>query len=429
MTETSGPIAYLTSVYPAVSHTFIQREIAGVEAAGLTVAPCSIRQPPADHLTGPEERAAFAGTFYVLKAARRPLGLIRAQGAALAQPGRYLRTLKLAWATSGPGLRAHLYQLIYFAEATILAQHLRAIGARHLHNHFADVSANVAMLAAELAQIPFSYTLHGPAELYEPHRWALREKTARAAFVACISHFARSQAMYFSDPAQWDKLRIIHCGVQPAYYDRPAPAVQDARLRLIFVGRLTPIKGLRVLLEAFGKALEQRPELHLTLVGDGDDRAYLERLAAPLGEAVHFAGYQSQQGVAEAMAAADIFVLPSFAEGVPVVLMEAMASARPVISSLVAGIPELVEDGVSGYLVPPGDAATLAARIVRLAADPDARAAMGQAGRAKVAEAFDIRVEAARIARLFAEGPGADIRPEPWPAPAPKAETDKGMRV
>jgi glycosyltransferase involved in cell wall biosynthesis len=416
MTETSGPIAYLTSVYPAVSHTFVQREIAGVEAAGLEVAPCSIRQPPADHLTGPEERADFARTFYVLRTARRPLKLLGAQMAALARPGRYLSTLKLAWSTSAPGLRARLYQLIYFVEATVLAQHLRAIGARHLHVHFGNTGASVAMLAARLAEIPFSYTLHGPSELFEAKKLAMPQKTAQAAFVTCISHFARSQGMLFSDPAHWHKLRIVHCGVWPDVYDPEAAgaASADRPVRLVFVGRVAPVKGLRVLLEAFGAARAQGADLHLTIVGDGEDRAHLERLAAPFGAAVHFAGYQSQQGVAEAMAAADIFVLPSFAEGVPVVLMEAMASGKPVISSLVAGIPELVEDGVSGYLVPPGDAQTLTARIVQLAADPDRRAAMGQAGRAKVVAEFDIRVEAARIARLFVEGPGEEIRPQPW---------------
>jgi glycosyltransferase involved in cell wall biosynthesis len=168
-----------------------------------------------------------------------------------------------------------------------------------------------------------------------------------------------------------------------------------------------------VLLDAFGKARETQPGLQLTLVGDGDDRAHLERLAAPFGEAVQFAGYQSQAGVADALASADIFVLPSFAEGLPVVLMEAMASGKPVISSLVAGIPELVEDGVNGYLVPPGDAETLAARIAELATDPGRRAEMGARGREKVSRDFDAGTEAARIARLFLEGPGAEVRPVP----------------
>ena len=407
------PVAYLTGLYPAVSHTFILREIEGLKALGLDIRPFSMRQPPASHLTGAPEKRAFAETFYVLKSAKDPVNVVMSQIEGLKTPGRYFSTLKLAWSTSAPGFRAHLRQLIYFAEATLLSRQFKAQGIGHLHNHFADVSANVAMLATHLADIPFSYTLHGPAELYEPQKWALSEKTKRAKFVACISHFARSQAMYFSDPAHWDKLAIIHCGIEPALYDRPKKAREDGKTRLVFVGRLTAIKGLRVLLDAFTKAHETNPNLHLTLIGDGDDRAHLEELAAPLGDAVHFAGFRSQDAVAEALSDADVFVLPSFAEGVPVVLMEAMASRTPVITSLVAGIPELVEDGVSGYLVPPGDAETLAARINTLTENPDLRHDMGEKGREKVVSEFNIHTEAARIATLYLNGPTDAVRPAP----------------
>jgi len=286
-------VAYLTGLYPAVSHTFILREIEALKALGLDIRPFSMRQPPASHLTGAPEKKAFDETFYVLKSAKDPVNVVMSQIDGLKTPGCYFGALKLAWSTSAPGFRAHLRQLIYFAEATILARQFKAQGITHLHNHFADVSANVAMLAAHLADIPFSYTLHGPAELYEPLKWALSEKTKRAKFVACISHFARSQAMYFSDPAHWDKLAIIHCGIEPALYDRPKTTKGDGKTRLLFVGRLTAIKGLRVLLDAFTKAHADNPNLHLTLIGDGDDRAHLEQLAAPLGDAVHFAGYQS----------------------------------------------------------------------------------------------------------------------------------------
>lgn len=404
-------LAYLTALYPAVSHTFIQREIAGLRDLGFAVETCAMRRPDAAHLTGPEERAARDETFYVIAEARKPATLPLALIDALAHPRRSLAALALAWRTAPPGIRGGLKQLAYLAEALILARHLRARQIAHLHDHFAGPSANVAMLASALSGIPFSFTLHGPADLYEPETWQLREKIARASFVASISHFARSQAMYFSDPAEWGKLRIVHCGVMPELYDGPKPP-QRAGARLIFVGRITAIKGLRVLLAAFARARATRPGLHLTLVGDGDDRAHLERLAAPLGDAVHFAGYLSQGAVAEALAASDAMVLPSFAEGLPVVLMEALASARPVIASQVAGVSELVEDGVNGYLVPPGDEETLADRIGRLADDPALRARMGLAGREKVQAEFDARREAARIGALFAGQGGSAARPE-----------------
>lgn len=416
--KTAQRIAYLTSYYPAVSHTFILREIEALKKLGLYIQPCSVRRPPPNHLTGYLEQNATAETFYILSAARSPLTFLAAQLAMFSSPARYFRSLRLAWATSAPGIRAHLYQMIYFAEATILARYFHQQGITHLHNHFADISANVAMLTAEIANIPFSYTLHGPAELYEPQRWFLHEKTARAKFVACISHFARSQAMYFSDPSNWGKLKIIHCGIEPDLYKcDPKNSSNSGENHLVFVGRLTAIKGLRVLLEAFTKARTTHTSLRLTLVGDGDDREYLEQLAAPLGDAVRFLGYRSQEDVAAILAGADMLVLPSFAEGVPVVLMEAMASGKPVITSLVAGVPELVEDGISGFLTPPGDAETLAARIVELADDPARRKKMGENGRQKVATDFNAQIEAARIASLFTGEHDGAIRPDPIAKP------------
>lgn len=405
-------LAYLTSEYPTVSHTFILREVAALRALGLEVDTCSVRRTaPAQH-PGPAERDEAARTFTILPEALNPLQLLSAQAAALARPGRYFATLALALRLRAPGLRALLYQMIYFAEATVLARHLRTQKVTHLHGHFANACASVAMLAAHLTDLPFSFTLHGPSDLQEPRLWRLDEKIARARFVACISHFARSQAMLNADPAHWEKLKIVHCGVLPELYDRPVSESGEAgTLHLAFVGRLAPVKGLRVLLDAMGPLLEARPGLRLTIVGDGPDRAALETLARPLGEAVRFTGVLSQDEVAATLADADALVLPSFAEGVPVVLMEAMASGKPVIATRVAGVQELVEDGISGFVVPPGDADALARSIKALAADPALRRAMGQAGQAKVRAEFDIDAEAVRLKRLF--GGALDGGPRP----------------
>ncbi len=416
LSKVSKPIAYLASQYPAVSHTFILREVEALKALGLDIRPCSIRRPPASHLTGTPEQNAAKQTFYVLDAARNPMTLLGAQLAALKKsPRRYFQSLWLALKTSSPGLRAHFYQILYFIEATVLARHLQKNNISHLHNHFANASANVAMLAAKLADIPYSLTLHGPADFFEPYRLHLREKIDHAAFVSCISFFCRSQAMYFSDPSNWHKLKIIHCGVVPQLYVRPDSRNDtQEKIGLIFIGRLDAVKGIRLLLEAFGTVRKTHPNLHLTVVGDGAERLELEMLAGPFKEAVHFAGYQSQDAIADLLAQSNIMVLPSFAEGVPVVLMEAMASGIPVISSLVAGIPELVEDGVSGFLVSPGDTETLVKRISELAADPARRANMGAVGRAKVQSDFNIQIEAARLASLFLESASQDgVRPTP----------------
>ena len=167
----SGPqpsrIAYLTGEYPRVSHTFIQREAEGLRGLGLDVTTCSVRRVHPENLTGPEERAAEASTFYLLAAAKNPLRLLRDHAAALIRaPGRYLRALALAWRTRPPGLKAALYQLFYFAEAGVLAAELRRRGVEHLHNHFADSSCTVAMLAAGIAGLPYSFTMHGPTEFF-----------------------------------------------------------------------------------------------------------------------------------------------------------------------------------------------------------------------------------------------------------------------
>ena len=392
-------IAYLAGEYPAVSHTFILREVAALRAQGLDILTCSVRRPGPGQIRGPAERSEAEATFNLLDAARNPRCLIGAQIAALKTPGLYARTLHKAWSMRGPGLRAMVYQLFYFLEATVLAQHLKARGVTHLHNHFAQASGNVALLAARLAGIPFRFTLHGPADFTDPKLWRLDAKIADAVFVACISHFCRSQAMLASPVGDWARLHIVHCGVEPDRYDAPPPAGQG----LLFVGRLAAAKGVPVLIGAMAQIRAAHPGAHLVLIGDGPDRARLEDQVRRLGltDAVRFAGYQNQDEVADALARSAIFVLPSFAEGVPVVLMEAMAARRPVVATRIAGIPELVEDGVSGRIVPPGDGAALACAVCDILSAPDRAAAMGEAGRRKVEAEFDIANEAGKLAALF----------------------------
>lgn len=438
MSGAAGPIAYLTGQYPAPSHTFIQREIAGLRRAGFVVLPCSVRRTAPALLTGPEERAAAAETFAILDAARNPLRLAAAHLACFAAaPRRYLRALRLAAATPAPGLGATLWQVFYFAEAGVLARHLRRTGARHLHNHFTDSSCTVAMLASALSGIPFSFTMHGPADFFAPAAWRLSDKIAAARFVACISWFCRAQGMLFSAPEHWGKLHVIHCAVEPERYGAPvaeagrAAEAGQGPARLLYVGRLAAVKGLRVLFEALAAFGQEGPRL--VLVGDGPDRAALEREAAArgLGDRIRFDGYRSQGEVAAALAEADLFVLPSFAEGVPVVLMEAMASRKPVVATRVGGVSELVEDGVSGLLVPPSDAAALGAAIGRLAAEPALRARMGAAGRAKVEAEFALAGEAERLAGLFAAyagpaAPGGGSGGGSGPVPAPRPAAFRG---
>jgi glycosyltransferase involved in cell wall biosynthesis len=412
MNDSDRPIAYLTGDYPKVSHTFILREVQAVRAAGMSVITCSIRQPPAAEFKGQEELAARSETFYVLAAAKNPLRLVAAHGRAiLRSPGTWLRTLVLALKMRAPGLKALIWQLFYFLEAGVLADHLRQNNIRHLHNHFGNSSCSVAVLAAELAGIPFSFTEHGPAIFFEVDHWALPEKIARAKFVVAITHFCRAQLMLFSDPKHWSKIAIVHCGVVPEAYRRDPGGTGK---RVAFVGRLDPVKGALLLIEAMATVLKAHPDATLTLAGDGPARAAAEARSVELGvqNAVHFAGFMTQGQVADLLAQSDMLVLPSFAEGLPVVYMEALASRIPVVASRVAGVQELVEDGVCGFTIPPGDVPTLADRMIRLMNDPAKARAMGEAGRTAVEAGYDIRQEGRWLATLFRQGgPNGQLRP------------------
>lgn len=410
-----GRIAYLTGEYPRATDTFIQREVSALRRLGWEVDTFSIRRTGPEHHTGPEQKEEAARTFHVLPATLRPGRLLRSLFGALCRPRRLLSAAWLAWRTSPGGLRAALYQAIYLAEGMVLAQELRRRDIRHLHNHIAKSSCTVAMLTSRLSGIPYSFTLHGPDIFYEPIHWRLDRKIETATFVACISDFCRSQAMAFSDRRHWPKLHIVHCGIEPERYGRTRATAP----RLLFVGRLAAVKGVPVLFEAMDRLRGEFPDLEVTLVGDGPDRKALER-EAPAG--VTFAGYRSQSEVAEMLRDSRALVLPSFAEGVPVVLMEAMASGLPVIATRIAGIPELVEEGRSGLLVPPGDAEALAEAIRRVLSDADLRDRMGAAGRERVLADFTSGTEAARLSQLLSTYMGTYMTGAPAPAKRPEPQ-------
>jgi glycosyltransferase involved in cell wall biosynthesis len=413
-----GPIAYLTGEYPRATDTFIQREVAGLRALGFDVHTFTIRRTAATQHMSDAIRAEAAGTFAVLPTLLSLAGVF-ALMTSLLSPGRLLSALALAQSTAPKGIRGRAYALIYLAEAIVLAHQLRGRGIKLLHNHIAKASCTVAMLAAQLASIPYSFTLHGPDDLAEPGFWRLDAKIARAAFVACISDYARAQAMVVAGREHWSKLHVIHCGVDP---DRYAGRPERPGNHLVFVGRLAAVKGVPVLLQALLNARMTHPDLRLTLIGDGPERAALQAEATALGLDDHltFTGYLAEDGVARVLQAADALVLPSFAEGVPVVLMESMAAGLPVIATRVAGVPELVGPDC-GILVAPGDADALGDAIARLMGDADLRVAMGQAGQKAVRAGFDASVEAARLATLFqgaiARNPRLIKRPEPMTLP------------
>ncbi|MGB0563256.1 MAG: glycosyltransferase [Spirulinaceae cyanobacterium] len=409
-------IAYLTGTYPRATDTFIQREIFALRDRGVEVFTFGVRAPNPEHLVGVEQREERKRTFYILPPT--PGKLLGAHlGLLLRSPGRYFKGLALAWQTSQAGLRGFLYQLFYFLEAGILAHEIRRQKIQHLHNHLGDSSCSVAMLAAEVGGFSFSFTLHGPYIFYKPYFWRLDTKILKAKFVSCISYFCRSQAMYFVPLAAWDKLKIVHCGVSPELFKPVIHAGEG--YRLLYVGRLSAAKGLPILLESLVSLRSQYPKLQLMVVGDGEDRAELEALSHQLGldDVVNYVGYKSQTEVRKVMQQTDVFVLPSFAEGVPVALMEPMAAQVPVVTTRIAGISELVEDGVSGYLVPPGNKTALREAIASLLSSPERRNSFGQAGRAKVEREFNITHEAHRLYEIL------------YAALIPKEETDETITL
>lgn len=407
-------IAYLTGEYPRASDTFIQREVANLRALGHEVLTCSIRTTGSEHLVGPEQREEHKRTFKVLDAVRNPVTTLKAHIRWMKSPGRYLSALALAWQTAPKGVKGRLYNLIYFIEAGVLASKLADEEVTHLHNHIAKASCTVAMLVGALSDIRWSFTIHGPDIFFEPHHWRIDEKAARASFVACISHFCRSQLMCFADQQHWSKLHLVHCGVDPSRY---APDSNRSGSTALFVGRLADVKGVPVLIEAVSQLSGKHPDLTLRLVGDGPDRAALEAEVVRRGlqDRVHFLGYRSQTEVAAELSRTDVFVLPSFAEGVPVVLMEAMAAQVPVLTTRIAGIPELVEDGVSGRLVPPGDVTAFAEALDGLLSDGALRERYGTSGRARVVAEYDAAQEARWLSELICsyanDGPKPGLRP------------------
>ena len=406
-TSKSVKVAYLVAAYPAVSHTFIAREVVALRDRGIDVATFSIRRAPGDQLLTDEDVQAARETFTLL-----PLDRVRfliAHGAALLRrPTRYLRSLRLALSMSAGGARATLWQLFYFAESILVWHECRRRGIRHIHAHFANVACAVALLAADFGGpdgFAWSFTMHGPTEFDDVTRFALREKVEQASFVACISDYCRSQLQKLVSPDQWEKLAVVHCGLPGEQVAVPARATPLAggQFRVLCVGRLVPEKGQAILLQATSALRRQGLDMIVTLVGDGPARASLQAQAQRLGitDRVNFLGALGRDAVAKLYADTDAFCLPSFSEGVPVVLMEAMAAGLPVVTTRIAGVAELVEDEVSGAVVAPGRPEPIVDALSRLAADPDLRSRWGAAGRLRVMHDFDVADSAQLLERLF----------------------------
>lgn len=393
-------IAYFINQYPAVSHTFIRREIRALEELAVTVVRIALQ--PASVLGDQEDEAEARQTKFLLAAGigeilrstvgavvRRPIATISIVGRALVLGRR-----------SDTGIIRHLG---YVVEALVLANWCRHERIQHIHAHFGTNSATIAMLASQLCRIPYSFTAHGPDEFEKAPLLSLDEKLEHARFVACVSSFGRSQFMRWSAPKNWHKIEVVHCGLDRKFFNEPLRPPPEAP-RLVCIGTLNDRKGQILLVAAASRLRKQGVRCEIAIIGDGEMRPAIERAIrrAGLEDAISLIGWASGERVISEIQAARAMVLPSFSENLPVVLMEAMALGRPVISTYVAGIPELVEPGKTGWLIPAGDEVALAEAMREALATPITQlAAMGVAGQRRILDHHDVLKEANKLKWLF----------------------------
>lgn len=394
-------IAYFINQYPKVSHSFIRREILALERQGVEVQRIALRGWDAE-LQDADDASERAKTRYVLQRGIKGL-LAPAWQVLRAQPRRFFRALQLAMRVGLRADRAWPYHLVYLAEACQVLQWLQAGEARHVHAHFGTNSTEVVMLANVLGGPAYSFTVHGPEEFDKPQFLHMGEKVRRAAFVAAVSSYGRSQLFRWVAHEHWAKVKVVHCGLERSFHE-VAPVGVPTAPRLVCVGRLCEQKGQLLLLEAARVLAARSIAFELVLAGDGEMRGQVEALIARHGlqQQVRITGWISSAQVREEILAARALVLPSFAEGLPVVIMEAMALRRPVLTTYVAGIPELVRPGENGWLFPAGAVDELAAAIADCLAQPaEVLQRMGDAARQRVLQRHDIDTEAARLASYF----------------------------
>jgi glycosyltransferase involved in cell wall biosynthesis len=396
--QSARRLGYLVSQYPAVNHTFILREIRILRSLGFDIRVVSIRPPDRrpDALSA-EEAEEYGLTQFVLGSGAFQIAAIHAR-TFFTRPFRYLITLAFALRLAGWDIPVAARHVFYFAEAVVAGHRFLAGRVRHAHTHF---SSTVMLLVSRLFPISFSMTIHGPEEFDDTVAFHLAEKVAASRLVAAISRFAASQVMRASDPDQWYKIRTAPLGVDAdAFAPRPAPG----GFEILCVGRLAPVKAHLVLIGAIARLVAAgRKDLRLVLVGDGPSRPAIEKEIAhrDLKDYVRVEGSLNHDRVLEFYRRASVFALASFAEGVPVVLMEAMAMQVPCVATWVAGVPELIRNEVDGLLVAPADEAALAAAIARLMDDPEFAARLGRSGRERVIECYSVASNVQRLGRAL----------------------------
>jgi colanic acid/amylovoran biosynthesis glycosyltransferase len=398
-------IAYLNAQYPMLSMIFVIREVLQLKRLGFRIDVASINgsDRPPEGLTA-DERNESGHTYYVKAAGVG--GALAAHARTLAgSPAGWWAGARLALRLGGADLRRLAMHAAYFTEGVMVGQWMRRTRQGHVHAHLGSLPATVGLYVKRVFDVGFSVTVHGPDEFYDAPGQALAEKVAAADFIVCISDFARSQLMKLSAHEHWPKLVVSRLGIDPSVFS-PRPDPQGTGpFEILCVGRLTPAKGQHILLDAAAALVAQGRSIRLRIVGAGIDGDSLRRHAEALklGDAIVFEGAVNQDRIRDLYARAHTFCLPSFAEGIPVVLMEAMAMEIPCVTTHITGIPELITSGVEGLLVPPSNVDALVQALGRLMDDPALRVRMGRAARQRVVADYDLAVNVERLARIFEE--------------------------
>ncbi len=411
-------LAYVMSRFPHLPETFILREMSEMERQGwqIELYPLINQREDIVHAeTRPWLSRAHHSPFLSWQVVKANLRTF------LRQPGRYLQTwAQVLWGNHGD-LNFLLRGLALFPKAVGMAAQMRAEGVQHIHAHYATHPALVAWIIHRLTGIPYSVTVH--AHDIFVRTAMIAPKLEGAEFIVAISEYNRQHICRLVGAHLYGKTHIVHCGIRPQFFSpRPADAGRSGTFEILSIGSLEPYKGQKHLVEACAILRQRGVPLRCRIIGKGEERPDLERRIAQhnLAGTVELLGGLPQEEVARLLPLADCYVQPSIItpsgkmEGIPVALMEALACAVPCVATSISGIPELVQPGKTGYLVPPADPAALADALQAVYSNPQNAARTAQAGRQLVLDQFELSANVQQLSQIFesasaAKAPGLQL--------------------
>ncbi len=404
MSTSSARIAYIMSRFPKITETFILYEILALEERGVPVDVHPLLREREAVVHPEAQRLLPRIRFHPFLS----LPILRANlHYALRKPGAYFSALGEVLRGTWGCANFFVGALGIFPKSVRFAWEMSRAGVTHVHAHFATHPAVAALVIHRLTGLPFSFTVH--AHDLQVDTRMLGVKTWAAEFVVAISEYNRAAILAECGTGVRDRIHVVHCGVDTEVFEPEPRSSAGGPLRILSIARFHEVKGHRFLVEACRLLQKRGVDFRCDLVGEGPLRARIEKSirAAGIADRVISHGARPRPEVVQLLAQADVLAQPSVVaangerEGIPVSLMEAMATGLPVVASELSGIPELVQDGVSGLLVKPGDADALADALQRLAADPELRSRLGHAAVEKVRGDFDLTTNVARLAELL----------------------------